>query len=71
MVEGSPFALNCQPPYVQMSCGGRLFCVKPGSVCCGLQANKRNGVAPPRHSNWSLLEPTPAKLSCPVCSNLC
>ena len=33
--------------------------------------NKGNGVAPPPHSNWSLLEPTPAKLYALSLSDLC
>src|SRR5262249_46378689 len=34
------------------------------------KSNKGNGVAPPPHSNWSLLEPTPTKLSAQSVSDL-
>ena len=35
------------------------------------KSNKGNGVAPPPHSNWSLLEPTRAKLSALSVFDLC
>jgi hypothetical protein len=35
------------------------------------KSNKGNDVAPPPHSNWSLLEATPAKLSALSVSDLC
>jgi hypothetical protein len=34
------------------------------------KSNKGNSVAPPPHSNWSLMGPTPAKLSALSLSDL-